>query len=86
MLNSSNLKNIKHQVSKTATGQILELSIPLDQFSPDSKTQLQKIRVNIGIMDHDRPENTKPSVLWWRPFWGSEADYGNSGIFIKSKS
>ncbi len=86
MLKSSNLKNIKHQVSKTATGQILELSIPLDQFSPDSKTQLQKIRVNIGIMDHDRPENTKPSVLWWRPVWGSEADYGNSGIFIKSKS
>lgn len=22
--------------------------------------------LNIGWMDHDRPENTKPSVLWWR--------------------
>jgi len=23
-------------------------------------------RLNIAWMDHDRPENTKPSVLWWR--------------------
>jgi hypothetical protein len=23
-------------------------------------------RLNFGWMDHDRPENTKPSVLWWR--------------------
>ena len=23
--------------------------------------------INVGWMDHDRVENTKPSVLWWRP-------------------
>ena len=23
-------------------------------------------RLNVGWQDHDRPENTKPSVLWWR--------------------
>jgi hypothetical protein len=23
-------------------------------------------RLNLGWVDHDRPENTKPSVLWWR--------------------
>lgn len=26
----------------------------------------QTFRLNLGWMDHDRPENTKPSVLWWR--------------------
>jgi len=26
----------------------------------------QIFRLNLGWMDHDRPENTKPSVLWWR--------------------
>jgi hypothetical protein len=24
-------------------------------------------RLNPGWVDHDRPENTKPAVLWWRP-------------------
>ncbi|MBP7141949.1 MAG: hypothetical protein KBA71_08580 [Opitutaceae bacterium] len=24
-------------------------------------------RLNIGWTDVDRPENTKPSMLWWRP-------------------
>tara|TARA_R110002049_G_scaffold28378_1_gene97565 strand:- start:123 stop:1745 length:1623 start_codon:yes stop_codon:yes gene_type:complete len=83
MLNNSDLKNVKYQVSKTVNGQILELSIPLDQLAGDSKTQLQKIRVNVGIMDHDRPENTKPSVLWWRPVWGTNADYPGSGMFVR---
>lgn len=26
----------------------------------------KSFRLNLGWMDHDRPENTKPSVLWWR--------------------
>jgi len=26
----------------------------------------KNFRLNLGWMDHDRPESTKPSVLWWR--------------------
>ena len=46
-------------VRATATGLIAELSLPLLPEDPS-------FRLNIGWRDHDRPENTKPSVLWWR--------------------
>lgn len=81
IINSSELKKIKHKVILTKTGQILELSIPLEQLNSKLTTDFQKLRINIGIMDHDRPENTKPSVLWWRPVWGTSADYPQSGMF-----
>lgn len=66
-------------IVKTTTGQILEFSIPLKALYKSSKPK--SVRINIGIMDHDRPENTKPSVLWWRPVWDSETDYKESGVF-----
>ena len=46
-------------VRATPTGLIGEFALPL---SPGEKT----FHLNIGWMDHDRPENTKPSILWWR--------------------
>jgi hypothetical protein len=46
-------------VRATPTGLIGEFAIALP---PGEKT----FRLNIGWMDHDRAENTKPSVLWWR--------------------
>ncbi len=46
-------------VRATATGLIGEFALPLP---PEAKA----FHLNIGWMDHDRPENTKPSVLWWR--------------------
>ena len=33
-------------------------------------------RLNVGWQDHDRPENTKPSVLWWR-----SGDVPEFGVF-----
>lgn len=47
------------QVKATTTGLTGEFSIPLP---PGENT----FRLNVGWQDHDRPENTKPSVLWWR--------------------
>lgn len=41
----------------------------------------KSIRLNIGFMDHDNPLNTKPSILWWRPLWGSSGNYEKSGYF-----
>lgn len=61
--------------------QILELAIPLQALSSLTIDELKEIRINIGVMDHDRPENTKPSEFWWRPVWDSEVDYERSGIF-----
>lgn len=65
-------------IVKTATGQVLEMSMPLKSFFANTPDLM---RLNIGIMDHDRPENTKPSVLWWRPLWESESTYEGSGVF-----
>lgn len=64
---------------QTASGQVLELTLPLKAFYNRKKPDF--IRINIGVMDHDRPENTKPSVLWWRPEWGTETEYLKSGVF-----
>jgi hypothetical protein len=46
-------------VRATATGLVGEFAFALP---PGEKS----FRLNIGWQDHDRPENTKPSVLWWR--------------------
>lgn len=46
-------------VRATATGLTGEFMLPLPA---GEKT----FRLNIGWQDHDHPENTKPSVLWWR--------------------
>ncbi len=54
-------------VRAKANGLVGEFVFPLP---PGEKT----FRLNIGWQDHDRPENTKPSVLWWRD--DSVADFG----------
>lgn len=46
-------------VRATATGLVGEFVFPLPAGE-------QTFQLNIGWQDHDRPENTKPSVLWWR--------------------
>lgn len=39
-------------------------------------------RFNLRYLDHDWVENQKPSRLYWRPDWGSSADYEGSGLFF----
>ncbi|MEN9907251.1 MAG: hypothetical protein RLZZ540_392 [Bacteroidota bacterium] len=74
------IKGIKAAITKSEDGEILEFSIPL--ASIDGVTS-ESIRINIGVMDHDRPENTKPSVIWWRPMWDNSSSYDYSGTFYK---
>jgi len=38
-------------------------------------------RLNVSFEDHDDLNNTDPSVLYWRPRWGSPLDYAGSGTF-----
>ncbi len=56
----------------------VELAIPHNTFGQQQK----KFRMNVAYMDHDNPNNVKPSVLYWRPRWGSPGDYADSGTFV----
>tara|TARA_R110002073_G_scaffold30361_8_gene94780 strand:- start:1283 stop:3058 length:1776 start_codon:yes stop_codon:yes gene_type:complete len=77
-VNDSSIK-LNAAVTRTTSGQVLEMAIPFKALFNRKKSDF--IRLNLGVMDHDRPENTKPSVLWWRPLWGSDTDYKESGVF-----
>ena len=44
------------------------------EFAFDLPPGEKSFRLNIGWVDHDRPENTKPSGLWWRD--GAVAEFG----------
>lgn len=78
---AQNLKGLQASISKNNTEEMLEFSVPLSSIDA---VETDRIRINIGIMDHDRPENTKPSVLWWRPIWNSSESYNDSAYFYKS--
>lgn len=53
------------------------VSIPLSDITTST------FRLNVGWMDHDRPENTKPSILWLRPLWGTAEDWSGSGVWSR---
>lgn len=82
-LKESTIKKFEVAISESNGNQFLELSIPFKEIG--SEVDLSSVRINIGIMDHDRPENTKPSILWWRPLWGNNLDYEGSGMFWLEK-
>lgn len=58
-------------VRATATGLVAEFSLPLPADD-------RSFHLNVGWMDHDRPENTKPSVLWWRDL--AVAEFGEFAL------
>lgn len=74
------LNGLQAAIVKNSNDQVLELAIPLKSIQAQNA---DSIRINIGVMDHDRPENTKPSILWWRPVWGSSENYSGSSTFYK---
>ncbi|MEQ9309200.1 MAG: metallophosphoesterase [Balneolaceae bacterium] len=75
----SSSDEIEAAIVKNKELQILEVRVPFSEI--EFIENLERIRINIGVMDHDRPENTKPSVLWWRPVWNTADNYENSGVF-----
>jgi hypothetical protein len=82
-IEAKKLKGLKAAIVNNFNDQVLELAIPLESILA---LKSDAIRINIGVMDQDHPENTKPSVLWWRPVWGSSLDYTGSSTFYKSKN
>lgn len=43
---------------RTGMASLFAISLPAGE---------EKIRLNVGWVDVDQPENTKPSILWWMP-------------------
>jgi hypothetical protein len=68
---------------KTDTSMIAELAIPWRIINKDRNISGSVFRLNIGIMDHDNPASSKPSILLWRPRWDFKQNYPGSGIFTK---
>lgn len=54
---------------------VTEVAVPLSWIEEHQGPDWTSVRLNVGWMDHDRPENTKPSILWWRPVFGKDADH-----------
>jgi len=57
-------------------------SLVADISISGSLLPVDAFRVNIGFADLDDLYSTDPSVIWWKPKWGSRNDYRDSGIFI----
>lgn len=55
---------------------IARLVIPR-KYAPD-----ETFRLNFSFLDLDDPKEIDPSVLWWKPRWGSSKDYSRSGVFV----
>ncbi len=52
------------------------LKLPVKMFEENC------FRMNFSFTDSDDRTNLEPSVLWWKPRWGSGSDYSGSGIFF----
>ncbi|HYK57528.1 MAG TPA: hypothetical protein VEV15_13765, partial [Flavisolibacter sp.] len=40
------------------------------------------VRINIGFRDQDNIPEKQFSTIFWKPIWGSQSDYKNSGTFL----
>lgn len=49
---------------------------------PKNRLRSDRFRLNVAWTDSDNPLNMKPSVLWWKPVWGTAAEFAGSGLFI----
>jgi len=80
-----NERAIKLKTKLSSGHFIAECILPLKEWTEKTSGETG-FRLNIGYMDHDNPQNTKPSVLWWRPPWDHNLNYENSGVFVLDHS
>ena len=74
----------KKQITTSGGKSVLTAEVAISRAYFESELQGPEdlsFRLNVGWMDHDRPENTKPSTLWWRPGWGFSSDFEGVSIF-----
>jgi len=79
---TKNLSPLQLKINSTHSKDriIVEIALPLELLNLNAKDRAV-FRLNVAYMDLDISTNTKPSVLWWRPVWGSTHDYKGSGKF-----
>jgi hypothetical protein len=70
------IKGISAKCVASGNSLIADITIPRSFLSVDA------FRLNIGFADLDDLISTDPSVMWWKPKWGSRNDYSGSGLFI----
>ncbi len=78
IIKSKTIRVSKANIMIEGDTMVLEYSMPKKQITDKVMTSL---RFNIGYMDHDNIQNTKPSEIFWKPVWGSEEDFPASGLF-----
>ena len=64
---------------RTERGYRAEVAIPIEHVIERQGGALESVRVNIGVNDSDG--RGAADRVWWRPEWGSPADYVESGVF-----
>jgi hypothetical protein len=72
------------RVDESRSSIVAELAFPISAIQAKQGLDWSSIRLNVGWMDHDRPENSKPSILWWRPVWGQPTDHPNLGKWYRN--
>lgn len=76
--NYKRVERIKGNVSHADGRLSAKLIIPKQLLG----SKYNRIRLNIGFMDHDNELNTKPSVLWWNTLWNTKQENKHSGFFL----
>lgn len=74
------IKGLQTKITKFEGGLFLEASINKKQLEITKRDH--NFRFNIGFMDHDNIQNTKPSEIFWKPVWDSAQTFDHSGIFL----
>jgi hypothetical protein len=71
--------NISGKCVARGNSLVADIRVPKSGLSDDF------FRLNIAFADLDDRISTDPSVIWWKPRWGSPNDYRESGIFLLKK-
>ncbi|MBK1880602.1 metallophosphoesterase [Pelagicoccus mobilis] len=72
---------------RSGRGLNLRVMLPYDILGIEPNGVDPSFRFNLRYLDHDRPENEKPSRLYWHPAWNSAENFEGSGrIVLKAKN
>lgn len=78
---NTELKGVK--AAQTIDERLLRVELAIPKKSIALKKANTPLRVNVRYLDHDRPQNQKPSRLYWKPAWESNEDFDGSGLFLR---
>ncbi|HET6995274.1 MAG TPA: hypothetical protein VFI06_09855, partial [Chitinophagaceae bacterium] len=72
------IKDIKSKKYFTDSILMMDITLPANMLTKTDNS----VRINIGYRDQDNfPEKTT-ATLYWKPVWGSNDDYKDSGTFL----